>query len=519
MIELKNNILPGIVISNSDPIQGGRVQVFVPSVHSTLLPLEEGEYDQKFNFNSFGTNINEKNQDAIDPTKYLDILKQKLPWARLMQPINGQTGNAKFNKKTNKSTPSDSVDYGTAMGVADSDENDDGPSSIWKDTEFVWSKGETLGATSSKPAPGFHNDKRHNTSKGNFSIPDVNANVWVQFIDGNPQVPIILGAAPSTYDFQQQVQPQGYPGSYENSASDTAPSETDQESYRNMTVQNSGAMRSVTINSPQEYLQANTFHTGSSETHNTGGFNRFTVGDKNEMITRDKSSETRGNENRYIEGNMNYIVRGSTRFIFGNNNSEASQKELDTLKSIDEVKSKFETKRPPKKDVFNSLDQSQEGEYEPCPVCIPPKAKYFPIPATPECKGCKGTGMSPSTQHGFFVKDDSKDKVKDMYLGAAKDLTDAQKEIGEGGDVIFQAKNLVFSSGGAFNDMNAVRVDKEGKFKANSMEVALEGWYESRVPTPLIEPKHVDATTGGSITFLGNNNMRLSNLAPVASSR
>jgi len=70
----------GIVAQNNDPDRLGRVKVFVPHLHMSLLDLEESDYDGEFFFAEFGTNYQSKGKKMIDMTKYIEKIKLKLPY-------------------------------------------------------------------------------------------------------------------------------------------------------------------------------------------------------------------------------------------------------------------------------------------------------------------------------------------------------------------------------------------------------------------------------------------------------
>jgi hypothetical protein len=211
------SIYKGTIIQNNDPIQGGRVKVFVPIVHATLLPLTKDQYQENVNFGVFGTNVNKQNTGQVDLTQYLKILKQKLPWCPVIMPITGETGNMKYNSSTKTGTPSDSPSRLASLG-SETGEIGGGPDDYLKDYTSRWGSSGEIGGSMSNPGTGnFNINKNANMAKGNFAIPSVNSLVWVTFINGDPQFPIVMGAAPAVLDFQQNISPSGYPGTYENS--------------------------------------------------------------------------------------------------------------------------------------------------------------------------------------------------------------------------------------------------------------------------------------------------------------
>jgi hypothetical protein len=547
-----NGPYKGIVIQNDDPSQGGRVKVFIPLIHTSLLPLTEQDYGKNVNFGTFGKNINNQNKDQVDLTNYMEVLKQKLPWATVLQPIVGETGNAKFNSATTLSTPSDSNDYEASLAINSDTELGGGPGELYGDGNItsIWASGAAAGGVVSSPSAGsFNYNKKHNSSKGTFAVPSVNTQVWVAFLDGNPQVPIVLGAAPSTTDFQQNVFPSAYPGSYENKTKSKTASTTDETIYRNATVNNSGAMTSITNNSTGNQSKHEIHTSGTSSSFNADGSqSSFVTADSNKMVLGSNFSEVKGSNNQYTEGMNTSIIRGDRIKRVGSLNVAAAQGEKATLKNIDQYKALFETKRTSGGGVFNSplQQKSSDEDSASCPACSSGKERpalqgdsllkqfdsivptqisalipgfelpEFPIkglkignlqyPPKKECKVCGGKGKSPSSMGGKFPKEEKKEEIGKMYVDAAPALSNYEQSLGEGGnDITEVTKNMVISVGCAFNDMDSVRVDPAGKFLNSSVSVGKEGPYTKQETSPLVEPKHVDDLSGGTFTLLANN--------------
>ena len=55
--KLYKSIYKGIVVQNDDPLQGGRVKVFVPDIHFSLLGIEKEQAVNDLYFGFFGKNI------------------------------------------------------------------------------------------------------------------------------------------------------------------------------------------------------------------------------------------------------------------------------------------------------------------------------------------------------------------------------------------------------------------------------------------------------------------------------
>lgn len=210
------SIYKGLVVQDNDPLQSGRVKVYIPYLHIGLLPLEQEKFDQNVNFGSLGKNMNEPNRNNIDYTQYIESIKNKLPWCPVLMPITGETGNAKYNSDTKLSSPSDSNSYPSTL-VAGNAELGGGPGEIYENTTSIWANGAAAGGFQSNPNAGaFGYNKKYNAAKGNFAIPSVNTQVWIMFNDGNPEAPLVVGVAPSTLDWQQISDQTTYPGEFSN---------------------------------------------------------------------------------------------------------------------------------------------------------------------------------------------------------------------------------------------------------------------------------------------------------------
>lgn len=213
------SIYKGIVIQNDDPLQGGRVKVFVPYIHFSLIGLSEETSSKDVSLNSFGTNINKENSSSkIDLTEHIETLKTKIGWAPVLQPITGETGFAKYNSRTKTSTVSDS-NYPESTDMDGVSFTKQGPGSIYGKDSNVWGDPSISGGDRVDGNSGTYNpNKPTNMPKGTFTVPSVNTQVYVMFVDGDPFAPMVIGVAPTAYEFQAYANPSTYPSTYENTA-------------------------------------------------------------------------------------------------------------------------------------------------------------------------------------------------------------------------------------------------------------------------------------------------------------
>jgi len=548
-----NTIYKGIVIQNDDPLQSGRVKVFVPFIHTGLLPLPEQKYDENVNFGLFGKNVNKQNKNQIDLTEYIEILKSKLPWCQVIMPITGQTGNSKYNNATGLTSPSDSDSSNYTLALSDT-ELGGGPAEINEGLTSIWGSGAAAGGIMASSNPGgFNTDAGYNKAAGNFTVPTVNTQVWVTFMNGDAQFPVVIGHAPATLDFQQNLTPSGYPGSYENRGDVKSKSNSDEIIFRHQQVSNSGACKTIVNNNTNNRFESKVHVSGSSETTTNDG-------SKNSFITGDKSNITQGNVfedhktsfNSHVDGPRTVIARGGSRRVVGSNNVAAAQGEKMELSKISKMKALFENKRAEPDTLFSSTEQSYVDAPTECPACSKNKTqptykgesgleqikKLIPVdlnvlkslipfeipafnlknlsvenvqyPQVNECVVCKAPnkGKSPSSQDGNFPKDDRKEKIGPMYVEAAPKLASYGQALGEDGDDITEVTgNMVINVGLAFNDLDPIRVDKKGKLTNAGVSIDKVGAYQKQVESPLIEPVHVDDLSGGTLTIAANNKL------------
>ena len=368
------SIYKGIVIQNDDPLQSGRVKVFIPDIHFSLLEVEQDEISKDLNFGFFGKNINESSTpQQIDLTNYIEELKQKLPWALVMQPIVGETGYPKYNSSTRDSSVSDNNDP-DSTGLENSTTQKEGPQSLYKGDKNIWgdpaySGGERVDGNSGT----YDVDKPYNLPKGVFTVPSVNTQVWVEFIDGNPFSPIVIGSAPSTSEWQAYANPSTYPGTYENTSDLSLRNqngEIDDKIIRHESIENSTAYTVKTNNTKGKTTRSEIHHSGTSKfTDEVGNESEYKTGDIRKTVGGSDYEDFRQTRNKHVRGNETSIVKGNSRVVIGSSNVEAAREQKRLLNNIHQYKSLFETQRTNAESPFNSPLQTKGGENKSCPAC------------------------------------------------------------------------------------------------------------------------------------------------------
>ena len=544
----------GVVVQNNDPQKLGRVKVFVPHLHMSLLDIEESDYDAEFYFGEFGTNYQHKGKKLIDLTKYVDKIKLKLPWAEISLPITGG-GFSSFNSPSNRATTSDSPHYvnqisedDASVGSAVGAEYRENPPS------------DAFSRNSDTPNPvgnAYNTQSFYNAPKGMFGIPQVNAKVWLFFLDGNQNTPVIFGYSPSSSSYKQIYDDTNYPNGYENN---DPTQETNPENLkrRQLTAMNyKGGSISFNGTDNEESL---------SISHDSGSYTQFTNSGRQTLVTVQDSKLVKGSQYSTVENNHNFScgnssnmkVSGDVDIQIGTANYAAAQRWKEAASKIHAVKSLPETQNSKGDSFFASPLTKKGGKNPPCPACSQGKkyetltggngdeknnekinqgqtsfldsliknimsflgaktklqiedAKAEQFPKTSDCPVCGGSGESPSTMGGDFPKEQRKEEIGNLYVNSAQEFFEAENALGNGGSVKMNVtKDFFLSVGCASNDLDSIRVNKEGS--AHDIGLKLDGEkgvYPSPVVGAVVEMNHVDKFPGGQFTIDAQNGINL----------
>lgn len=129
------------------------------------------------------------------------------------------------------------------------------------------------------------------------------------------------------------------------------------------------------------------------------------------------------------------------------------------------------------------------------------------------CPCCKGTGFSPSTQDGNFLKDPAKlpgGELDKTIQRLSPQLFQLEKELGLGGDEIKTVSmNKIETIGLVMNDMQSFRVDPIGKLKIDGCWVSPQGTFENFKPSPHVEYVDVADIPGGDYNLTCMNKYKL----------
>lgn len=187
----------GIVIDNYDreiPFSG-RVQVFIPDIHSaSLQALFKGQSVSQFRF--LGDNI----ETSLTPD-VVEYLKSFCPWATATSPIIGDIGVGMYDATSGKG----SVTENPCIGL-DAIKN---PASNYTSTQAVINTGGGYASPSDTfvrngdPNPFSRAPDFTNLPKGVFSVPRVGSTLLLMFYEGNINYPVYIAGIPDALQFRQ----------------------------------------------------------------------------------------------------------------------------------------------------------------------------------------------------------------------------------------------------------------------------------------------------------------------------
>ena len=548
-----NGFYRGIIAQNNDPLKIGRVKVFVPHLHIALLDLEKEDYDKEFYFSEFGTNYNKSNPNLIDLTKYIDKIKMKLPWAEVSLPVTG-SGYSSFNSPSNRATTSDSPYF-----VNQQEEDDNSTGAPAGTLQQDYPPKDKFSASSDTPNPlgaSYTAQSYYNAPKGMFGIPQVNTKVWLFFLEGNPNNPVVFGYSPSPNSYNQIYDDTTYPSGYENN---DATGEANPENLKKQarTAMNYGG-GSLTFDGTSNNEEIALSHDSGSFTKfsNSGKIN-LNIGPEQTLTKGDNFTTVEGSQSFYCGEKVDHIIGGDLNLSVGPLNYAAAQAWKDAETRIHAVKSLPEIQNADNSSVFSSPLAKKSGKNPPCKACSSgekrktysgkegvgseenlnffqkaqesilsgvdyvssllnsavdlklPEIVEEQYPKTENCTVCKGTGESPSTMGGEFPKEERKEEIGNLYVQSAQEFFEAENELG--GDVTATVGGNIFVSVGcATNDLDSIRINKTGS--ENNIGVSLDaemGLYSSPVTSSTVELNHVDKFPGGQFTIDAGNGISL----------
>jgi len=338
MIAKFNSNYLGLVISNSDPLKKGRVQIYIP----TIYPIDNNSWDPKVldSYFSFPMETNNDKSQALTSAA-LDNLKKILPWAEPALPIAAGNATGRYNAFTKTATTSDTNLWKTENGK---NKPVYGPRPAQefrkKENSFSDAFNKQNGLVPPNPYSYEYNPPDYSyTARGMFSVPNVGAHLWVFFKEGNHMCPVYFASCAGGEDYNSIYEYNingskvsvDYPSSYEN---DSNPNESlipEAKTFRSKTVLNSNKNTIELIDTDlREILRL---------THYSGSFKEFNNLTNIELATKNDQKMVLGDQYQTINGNRGlFIGKNQDVFIVGDNVKQIGIKpDLKTLKTIDDI--------------------------------------------------------------------------------------------------------------------------------------------------------------------------------------
>jgi hypothetical protein len=207
----------GKVVDNNDPIQGGRVRVFCS--HPSIGNYYASQLNKLNIIYKFPGN---EDFDA----NFIKIIREYLPWSRVISPITGGSAPGKFDAANNFASRSSNV-----INFDNSDQtiyNSDGyeitPMEALRaanvNDAFAFPEATMVPNGNPYGATDYMAPTYASKPSGQFNIPRVGSTVAIQFTNGDINKPIVIGSANDTETLKIIMNdgdiPIGVPGDFEN---------------------------------------------------------------------------------------------------------------------------------------------------------------------------------------------------------------------------------------------------------------------------------------------------------------
>jgi len=515
--ESYNGFYLGICIQNNDPEKRGRIKVFVPHVSVTVYQDWNKDVKEDKSFTFLDKDMNP------DLDKILPYLKKSLPWAEMAGPIFGGSASGRYNAMLKKGTTSDS-NYWEGNTMAEGFR----PLQNYVNENRItdaFSKVEKGVGTSrfTNPNSGAYQPSDYsNLARGFFSPINVGAHVWIFFENGDSQLPIVFAISHGQEDWKRIytlnkktgesikdfVSPD-YPESYENLTSEEdGELDHNTKTFRSKHVWNSNKHTIEWVDTDHEEVLKFTHYSGSFLEFNNSTITTLATNNDQKMVLGDQFLTVKKNQAVWIANYQENNIFGDRITNLGdfNKRRKITKQILDILRDTHDVKRLFELSRTSVNAPYTSSLQTQEGEFDACPVCQGAGTKFdFP------CITCGGTGKSPSTQWGIWTLKDNQNVINKIKENQKKIIDlDLEAQFGNGGDDIVNITgNRVEVIGTVFNDLESYRIDPIGKIRNSEVYIGVTGTYEAMHEAPLVEYVDVDSVPGGDYDLTVCNKYRL----------
>ena len=545
-------IYNGIIIQNNDPLHAGQVKVWVPSISPTVYK----------NFNSLNKNkrikllgFNKKSGLTGDIITNLQII---LPWSPLGMPLSNEGSSGRYNyfsnlTKTDNSSNSiddnkndinfNNFDITTQDGNLDIQTDKSG--AIFENTDNRLSDAFDGNNKNVNNVNAFANNYKPNTysrsSRGEFGIPNVGSHVLVQFLEGDPQFPVVTHVLYGQEDWGSVYDNTDYPGSYENKAVIKGEYNHNIDKYRSKYILNQkGGTFEINNTDNNEKIKL-THYSGSFKEFNNNTNIELAVNDDQKLVQGNRFETIRGADNRFVYGDQDNNIVGDYYRKVGNLNYAAFETWKNEMAQIADYKQLFYIKRCDADNIltnkqgeviakFNSTLQRKSGSNGVNPnfkqITMSNDSGYSSAEANvknlttkpydsssnpPSSLSANGIislentsepNISDSSMNGTFTPEPLKEQLHQLYQEKLIKLIDIEKCMGLGGsEIVHITKDKVENIGMVMNDYGSIRIDNIGKMYNAEMKISTNGTYSKAIPSSLIEYVNVPSLPGGTYTL------------------
>lgn len=550
-------IYNGIIIQNNDPLHAGQVKVWVPSVSPTVYK----------NFNSINKNkrikllgFNKKSGLTGDIITSLQII---LPWSPLGMPLSNESSTGRYNYFSNLSktdNSSNSVDdnkndinfnnFDSTTPDGDLDIQTDKSGAIYENKDNRLSDAFDGNNKNVNNVNAFANNYKPNTysrsSRGEFGIPNVGSHVLVQFLEGDPQFPVVTHVLYGREDWGSVYNNTDYPGSYENKTVIKGEYNHNIDKYRSKYILNQkGGTFEINNTDNNEKIKL-THYSGSFKEFNNNTNIELAANDDQKLVQGNRFETIRGADNRFVYGDQDNNIVGDYYRKVGNLNYAAFETWKNEMAQIADYKQLFYIKRCNADNIltnkqgeviakFNSTLQRKSGTNGVNPnkktiisgndigkslwkgvnrrvstvIEKPYKDGDNPLRDMKDIAGDSVTlnstlesDISDSSMDGTFTPEPLKEQLQQLYQEKLIKLIDIEKCMGLGGsEIVHITKDKVENIGMVMNDYGSIRIDSIGKMYNAEMKISTNGTYSKAIPSSLIEYVNVPSLPGGTYTL------------------
>jgi hypothetical protein len=206
------SIYVGTVVANDDPEFAGRVKIRIEGV---TTPVSRNPISYKF---VAGDNVGGLTPEQIDVSRTSGV------WARVMAPIIGESSLGRYNRSRNIASSADATNPEGMEDVGneyDTEGRQTPPSAQFsRVSDGFGNAPDVMAQKTNTYAYSYMAQGYPNAPKGVYSVPNVGAKVYVQFINGSFRDPVVIGSVVTSTGYKQtfgtSTTAPSYPGVFEN---------------------------------------------------------------------------------------------------------------------------------------------------------------------------------------------------------------------------------------------------------------------------------------------------------------